>query len=294
MSHTQFQMVRYHDKEYPSDVPLEICELAAHFDIDKIATNVGNYSLHTEYSYGKRNFSSTALEGLKEISDANRNGIPQLWKNKRWAEQFAEFIKRLSGTNNSPQTIEVHPPFNDYVDSVDHFIDIYRVFEMSMLDIFPHADLLIENRCGSVYHGGKFLISKLDDLYRLSEAIDECALKLKIALDIPQLFTAHKYSAKNAEKCVELIPQLASIRHNIWGVHLWGKRRAPGGRVVSHCGDLQSYFDDNEEVINAFLKDFLELFADGQKRKLVLEVNSSNEDLLSIVNDLSGAGVEFV
>lgn len=57
---------------------------------------------------------------------------------------------------------------------------------------------------------------------------------------------------------------------------------------------LQSYFDDDEEVINAFLKDFLELFADGQKRKLVLEVNSSNEDLLSIVNDLSDAGVEFV
>ena len=57
---------------------------------------------------------------------------------------------------------------------------------------------------------------------------------------------------------------------------------------------LQSYFDDDEEVINAFLKDFLELFADGQKRKLVLEVNSSNEDLLSIVNDLSSAGVEFV
>lgn len=128
MSHTQFQMVRYHDKEYPSDVPLDICELAAHFDIDKIATNVGNYSLHTEYSYGKRNFSSTALEGLKEISDANRNGIPQLWKNKRWAEQFAEFIKRLSGTNNPPRIIEVHPPFNDYVDSVEHFIDIFIVF----------------------------------------------------------------------------------------------------------------------------------------------------------------------
>ena len=101
MSHTQFQMVRDHDKEYPNDVPLDICELVAHIDIDKIATDVGNYSLHTEYSYGKRNFSSTALEGLKEISDANRNGIPQLWKNKRWAEQFAEFIKRLSGTNNS-------------------------------------------------------------------------------------------------------------------------------------------------------------------------------------------------
>ena len=112
--------------------------------------------------------------------------------------------------------------------------------------------------------------------------------------DIPQLFTAHNYSAKNAEKCVELLPKLASIRHNILGVHLWGKRKALGGRVVSHCGDLQSYVDDNEEVINAFLKDFLELFADGQKRKLVLEVNSSNEDLLSIVNDLSGAGVEFV
>ena len=187
MSHTQFQMVRYHDKEYPNDVPLDICELAAHFDIDKIATDVGNYSLHTEYSYGKRNFSSTALEGLKEISDANRNGIAQLWKNKRWEEQFAEFIKRLSGTNNSPQIIEVHPLFNDYVDSVDHFIDIYRVFEMSMLDIFPHADLfLFEIKNHKVMYNKRLessfgwnIFRLVPDLYSKSGQMTKFAEKIK-------------------------------------------------------------------------------------------------------------------
>lgn len=57
-----FKMVKYHSKEYPNDISLGICELATHFDIDKIVVYGERYSLHTEYSYGKRNFSSVALK----------------------------------------------------------------------------------------------------------------------------------------------------------------------------------------------------------------------------------------
>ncbi len=40
---TTFEMVKYHNKEYPLQIPLRIEEVAAHFDIQKISptgTNV--------------------------------------------------------------------------------------------------------------------------------------------------------------------------------------------------------------------------------------------------------------
>ena len=43
-----------------------------------------------------------------------------------------------------------------------------------------------------------------------------------------------------------------------------------------------------------FLQGFRTCFDDGVVRKMVLEVNSGNEDLQSIVTDLRGIGVRFV
>ena len=289
-----FKMVKYHSKEYPNDIPLGICELATHVDIDKIAVYGENYSLHTEYSYGKRNFSSVALKGLDEIINSNRDGVPQLWKNKKWAEQFAEFVIRMSSTNCAPSVIEIHPPFSDYVKDIMSFVAVYSEFEKIIADEFSQTDIFIENRCGSVYKGGRFVISKFDDIYKLSEAIDEQNLRLSIALDIPQLFTAHNFINDNAENCVKLLSRIMPIRHNISCVHLWGKRRAQSGRTVAHCGDLKSYFDNDIIIIKKFLDEFVRLFSDGIIRKLVLEVNSSNKDLMSIIYDLEKAGVNFV
>lgn len=57
---TVFEMVKYHKQEYPEDIPLKIEEVATHFDISKINGILG-YSLHTEYSYGKRKFDTSAI-----------------------------------------------------------------------------------------------------------------------------------------------------------------------------------------------------------------------------------------
>jgi hypothetical protein len=48
---TYFEMIKYHGKEYPADVPLRIEEIAAHFDITSVGGRLER-SLHTEYSYG--------------------------------------------------------------------------------------------------------------------------------------------------------------------------------------------------------------------------------------------------
>ena len=288
-----FEMVKYHGKEYPAEIVMRCEEIAAHLDINMIEPELLNYSLHTEYSYGKRKFDSTLYNETSELALAQKGGVPQLWKNEQWAKEFAEFIFQLTYGKPAPTVIEIHPPFSDYTDSLETFVKRYKIFENIITERFPNVQILIENRCGAVYHGGKFVLSKIDSLVALSDIIDREGLHLRFAFDFPQLYTAHNCSNAKANKYFELIKELEPIKHNIAGVHLWGKRNSPTGRKVAHCGDLRSYFEDDEEIRMRFLKEFVTLFSDGQKRRLVLEVNSSNEDLQSIIADLVSVGVKF-
>lgn len=286
---TSFEMIKYHGQEYPVDVPLRIEEIAAHFDI----TNVGgrlSRSLHTEYSYGKRKFNSALIANYSEICSSQKDGVPQLWKNEAWALQFADFIFALVGSGDAPSVIEIHPPFNDYTD-INGFIRTYTGFEAKIKERFPNAEILIENRCGSVYHGGKFILSKVQDIGTLCEAIERNSLQLKIAYDVPQIYTAH--NAKTEEAYLRLLDGTKPYRAYIGGVHLWGKKISDTGRKVAHCGNLDTYFEDTA-IKGHFLQGFRDCFDDGVVRKMVLEVNSGNEDLQSIVTDLKGVGVRFV
>lgn len=284
-----FEMIKYHGREYPSDIRLKTEEIAAHFDVAKIEGELC-WSLHTEYSYGKRKYNTALIERYPEILLAQKEGVPQLWKNEAWALEFADFLFQLVGDNPEPRVIEIHPPFNDYTD-IFGFIQTYSNFETKVKEKFPGTEILIENRCGSVYHGGKFVISKITDISRLCELIEATGLDLKIAYDVPQIYTAHQ--ANKEEIILKLIEETKPLRKHIGGVHLWGKRISNTGRKVSHCGDLDSYFGD-KTVKKHFLQAFNDCFDDGIIRKMVLEVNSGNDDLQSIIKDLRDTGVNFV
>ncbi len=286
---TTFEMVKYHGREYPPDIPLRIEEIAAHFDITHIGGKL-RCSLHTEYSYGKRKMNSALLSRFPELCEAQKDGVPQLWKNNTWALQFADFIISLVGDSPDPYVIEIHPPFSDYTD-LSRFIKAYSVFEAKIKERFSDTEILIENRCGSIYHGGKFIISKVQDIATLCDAIEANGLQLKIAYDIPQIYTAH--NAKKEEVFLKLLEETKPLRQYIGGVHLWGKKLSDTGRKVAHCGDLNTYFENL--VLKAhFIQAFKECFDDGTVRKMVLEVNSGNEDMLSIISDLKGVGIAFL
>ena len=284
-----FEMVKYHNQEYPADIPLRIAECSANFDITSVKSDL-RLSLHTEYSYGKRNFNSSLISRFPAIIEAQKDGIPQLWKSEDWSREFAEFVFALAD-GATPSVIEVHPPFTDYCD-FDSFIRCYRVFEDLILERYPSVELLIENRCGSIYHGGKFLVSKNKDVEKLCNLIVQHNLRLKVAYDVPQIYTAH--NVKKDTQYIDLLHQAIDFRQQIGGVHLWGKRKSDTGRKVAHCGDFDSYFENNKEIKEEFLKEFNNTFDDGTVRKMVLEVNSGNDDLLSIVEDLRSTGVRFV
>ena len=286
---TVFEMVKYHSQEYPAEIPLRIEECAAHMDVTEIKSSLKR-SMHTEYSYGKRNFDSDVIAAFPVLVAAQKDGVPQLWHSAEWSLQFADFVTTLAG-DNTPVVIEIHPPFTDYT-NMETFVENYKLFEGIVMDRFARVDILIENRCGSVYKGGKFLISKLPDIENLCEQIDKHKLRLKIAYDVPQIYTAH--NAKKQDAYIELLQKTKNICSFIGGVHLWGKRKADSGRLVSHCGDLNSYFSGDTGTKMLFLQEFVNCFNDDVCRKMVLEVNSGNNDLKSIITDLTTSNIKFI
>ena len=153
---------------------------------------------------------------------------------------------------------------------------------------------MLENRSGSIYRNGDFLISNCADLVLLCSEIEKRKLHLKIALDIPQLFTAHGGPFKITQQEIsKIIYELKPIRKFIGGIHLWGKRKNANGKFISHVGDLSSYFNNNSAKKTALLESLKNLFDDEFQRFFVPEVNSNDQDLASIISDLEQYGFSF-
>ena len=79
----------------------------------------------------------------------------------------------------------------------------------------------------------------------------------------------------------------------IGGFHLWGKRKSQTGRWTSHTGDLNTFFSNNDLLKDEFINSVIDTFDDNMVRYFVPEVNSSEEDLQSIINDLLKYDVKF-
>ncbi len=285
--------VKYRDKSYPPPIVPYIQEIPGHFDAKVIIPQM-RYSLHTEYAYSKRNFSSPYCKGLKYIKTFVKRGVPMLWFNKTWVEDFLKFIKKcINKIGKNPSIIEIHPPFDDYCITLDQFIDVYKIFEKEILRISPKTKIFIENRYGTNYKNGKFILSCTDEIKNMVNKIKETKIKLRIVLDIPQLFSAHGLTHKNFSKrnIEEIFKELIPIREYIDGIHLWGKKLSQKSRPISHAGNLDTYLGKFKTHFLNTLYDFLN---DGKPRYFVPEVNSAEEDLFSIVNDLIQRGVKFI
>ncbi len=287
--------VKYHNKNYPDGVFPQIDEIAGNFD-SKAINMEKPYSLHTEYSYMKRDFDSELLDGLDELKNANKNGIPQLWKSIKWSEEYALFIERLIGSSIPPEVIEIHPPFKDYCDNITVFWDRYIAFYKHIISKFPTTKIIIENRCGTMYTGSEFLISTCKDVIELCQFLADKHNELGIIIDYPQLFSAEKIRMDNVniEKILQFNLQLKQYSSTVWAIHLWGKRKSKNNRWAPHSGDLNSFFSNDNEKKELFLNSMKDVFNDDISRYFVPEVNTSEDDLKSIVNDLILSGVIFV
>ena len=68
----------------------------------------------------------------------------------------------------------------------------------------------------------------------------------------------------------------------------WGKKKNPKGRWIAHCGNLDTFFDNNTVIKKIFINGIKRICDDGATRFLVPEVNSGAEDLKLIIKDVLG------
>jgi len=287
--------VRYNKNNYPAHIKCEIQEVAGNFD--KEALDVTSpYSLHTEYSYMPRTFNSKILHDLFQLKTAHKENVPKLWYNKEWANEFYIFIERLVGLNNPPEVIEIHPPFKEYCNSFEQFIDVFNIFYDIIILKYPNVKIFIENRCGTFYKGSKFLLSTCSDVLQLCNILKKINLNLKIVLDYPQIFSAEKINMDNIslKKILAFNMELIKYIDIIGGFHMWGKKKSEKGRWVSHAGNFNTFFSNDNELKYDYLNSVINTFNDNITRYFVPEINSGKEDLFSIVTDLEQAGFIFV
>lgn len=286
--------ITYHSKKYPVGVMSNIDEIAGNFDKDTIKPQ-RKYSLHTEYSHMKRKLNNKLINKYPELKASERDNVPQLWKNKKWAREFADFIVELIGDNIFPEIIEIHPPFDDYCNNFADFFDIYEEFERIILKKFPDVKIFIENRGGTFYKGGKFIISNGKSIIQFLQELQKRNLNLKLVLDYPQVFSAEaiKMDDIKLKKIIDFNNNIKQYISCIGGFHLWGKRKSKNGRWTSHIGDLNTFFSNNNLLKDEFINSVIDTFDDDMTRYFVPEVNSSEEDLQSIINDLLRFDINF-
>lgn len=281
-----FILIEYNNVPYPEGYTSDIKEVAGHLDKTEIET-AKKYSLHTEYSYGTRKFDSELISDFTELKTSHKNGVPQLWKSDKWAEEFAEFIIILTKDNTAPTVIEIHPPFNDYC-NIDLFLERYKIFEKRIHNVYPTTVIVVENRSGAIYKGGRFIVGKAKEIAELCQKIKENSINLGVVLDFPQLLTAENIDTLkfNTSKYSNAIDEISKYRDVIEGIHIWGKKKSESGRWVAHAGNLDTYFANNKESKSTFITGIMSVCNDNVPRFLVPEVNTGAEDLACIINDI--------
>lgn len=306
----KFIPVRYSDKKYPPDIIPKIQEIPANFfnffkhkkTLQK--TELPYLSLHTDPGYRGKKDMFLSSELLNEFPVISKNVfnfgsrcVSKLWFNEKWSKEFSGFLVKLTEgiERQRIKVIEVHPPIDTYCDSLETFLEIYTVFEEKVLKEFPSAIINIENRCNPAPErkGGKFILSKNNDITKLSNLISKSDLKLKIVIDIPQLFSEHHENKLLSEKQIkDVLAPIRDIREFISSTHIWGYNinKEKGGQ---HDADFNTYFNNDPKLKDCFLQEICKLFDDGKARYFVPEANKTIQ-VQSIVSDLRNAGIVFV
>jgi hypothetical protein len=293
--------VRYDSITYPDGVHSEIQEESAPLSIPHLKRFAPKYSLHTDPSASRKvPPDSEFLEDFPTLRKSCVNRIPQLWFNKQWANEFAGFIKKAVDKNSPPAIIEVHPPYKDYCDSMQQFLENYRVFEERIFSSYPETEILIENRYGTKYKGGLFLISSYRDVVDFVSQLEKTTprLKLGLVLDFPQLLAqSGMLKPKNdniKEMLTEMFNSLKFCKSRIRSIHLWGPETiyANGHFDGVHKADLHGLFKYHEGMKEFFLENVYELLRDIDPCYLVPETKGET-NVKSIVNDLVSVGFVF-
>jgi hypothetical protein len=150
---------------------------------------------------------------------------------------------------------------------VVHLINflIYSKFSIKKIKSkYPTTTIVMENRFGTRYKGGNFLLSTCSDVLDFCIKLVNSNLNLKIVLDYPQIFSSETDKKKKAENWMgiypeELLEKVISFNENlilyrevIGGFHMWGKLKT-GNRWTPHAGNFDTFFSNENELKQKFL-----------------------------------------
>ena len=310
---TRLIPVVYRNMKYPSHIEANIYEVSGNFYKKKKLVVKSPYSLHTEPSFDSETFNSKIVNDLKYINEAQKDNIPLLWHSEEWANDFFAFIEWLIGdSNESPDVLEIHPPYKDYCPTFKDFLKRFQVFYDKFDDTFNteyhKTTIVIENRFGTRYKGGKFLLSKCCDILEFCKVLKREKINLKIVIDYPQLFSTEVIPSKKKEenwmganpselleKIIKFNLDLKKYKDVIGGFHMWGKLKNKDGKGWKpHAGNFDTFFSDNKVFKHEFLSSVFSTFNDDTPRYFVPEVISGIDDLRSIVADMEKEHFIFI
>ncbi len=283
--------VQYGRMKYPDPIRPPLIEVPGHFDKDGLPSGLERYSLHTEYSAGKRKWNGNLIKRFPTLSGSQTDGIPRLWTSKTWAREFAQFVTELVGKNTVPEFCEIHPPLRADCSNMDAFLNLVFEFHSSLPPKFKAMKIGVENRHGTML-GKRFLVATANDLVSLGRSIEKAGSSLKIVLDVPQLLHGEGINpafAAATELC-SILDSLEPVADKIAGVHLWARSKRGG----THTSNMDEYFGQREAVKEAFFRTLASLLDDGLPRYFVPEVNSGKPEAIEpMVRDLQASGFEF-
>jgi len=241
------------------------------------------YSLHTEYSASRLNEQTIyALKkhGFDHLAKSLKGKKADLWSSKEWTVEFVDFIKFIVKTrieNKSPKIIEIHPPYTsdrNYYATLDSFFEYYSFFESEILKSYGNDTvILLENRNQT----GNFLLSRSRDYIEFQKYIENRNLRLKLIVDIAQLYgkMLRSYKNMNSRELIELMTDdLFKVTNIIGGFHLCGK---------SHRGDFDDLFGMEKEF---FLERLKNLSDNIENTVYVVPEIMSQCDYESILKDI--------
>jgi len=124
-------------------------------------------------------------------------------------------------------------------------------------------------------------------------------------LDLPQFLSGNqeriniggsnnKVFGKSKEGLKFLFESIRVNREYIKGLHLWSRDKSLPRTEQHHSGTFDNWFDYRLEDKNQILSNLRIALADGQPRYFVPEVNSSQADFNSILNDIISNGFKFI
>lgn len=284
-------LVQHKDAVLPGRAGSSVKMVDGHFDADPVA-ETGRYFLSTEFSYGRRKFNSYPVAKCGEVIRMSRDGLPLLWSSKEWSLSFVRFIELLTQGAAQPEVIEVYPPFTDYMPAINDFLNVYLYFEDGMKRLFPGSKIMICNRTKAVKRDMKFLISSVNDIQRLCDAIAKYQFDLRISLDVSQLLETEAYHTRylGDDKIRLLFGKVKGFRDYVGGIHVLGKMGGAEGRKRTNTWDFDSMFGSSRKKKTAFLESLTFVFDDEVQRYFVPEITSGIEEMDSVICDLQGAG----